>query len=145
MASLLSWEEMRGVMKLDSAAEFNRRRRDSNMAKKPGEGIRTLAGFVLRPEHGEDLEFVYDLYSSNRADEMEMVNWTEQETQDFLRMQFAAQRKYYHEHYAKARFDIIEQAGKAIGHLYVARWPDEINILDIHSRRNTGRAPMAAA
>ena len=90
-----------------------------------------MAGFVLRPEHDEDLEFLYSLYASTRADEMAMVNWTEEETLDFLRMQFAAKRKYYLEHYGGSRFDVIEHAGNAIGRLYVARWPDEINILDI--------------
>ena len=66
-----------------------------------------MAGFVLRPEHDEDLEFLYSLYASTRADEMAMVNWTEEETLDFLRMQFAAQRKYYLEHYGGSRFDVI--------------------------------------
>jgi ribosomal protein S18 acetylase RimI-like enzyme len=48
-----------------------------------------------------------------------------------LRQQFDAQDAYYRAHYANATFDVIEADGKAAGRLYVARWEDEIRIMDI--------------
>ena len=48
-----------------------------------------------------------------------------------MRQQFDAQDVYYRAHYTNASFDVIEAAGKAAGRLYVARWEDEIRIMDI--------------
>lgn len=46
-------------------------------------------------------------------------------------MQFTAQHRYYHEHYADADFQIIEGDGIRVGRLYVARLASEIRIIDI--------------
>src|SRR5262245_24950814 len=46
-------------------------------------------------------------------------------------MQFDAQHAYYKEHYDGASFDVILVGGQPAGRLYVARWTDEIRIIDI--------------
>ena len=96
-----------------------------------GDDFESVAGLILRPETEEDLEFLYHLYASTRADETALLDWTEEEKESFLRMQFSAQRGYYREHYRESRFDVIEREGEAIGRLYVARWPDDIRVVDI--------------
>jgi len=90
-----------------------------------------MAELTLRPERTDDLEFLHRLYATTRADEMALVNWSPEEKGLFLQSQFEAQHSYYLEHFQESRFDVIEQAGLAIGRLYVARWPDDIRIIDI--------------
>ncbi len=103
----------------------------ANSTVRPGDDFESVAGLILRPETEEDLEFLYHLYASTRADEMAAVDWTPEEKEAFLRMQFSAQRSYFREHYGDARFDVIERDGQAIGRLYVARGPDDIRVVDI--------------
>lgn len=72
---------------------------------------------------------------------MALVDWTEQQIEEFLRMQFKAQHTFYHEQFSNAQFDIIEfenasrkkesQIKESIGRLYVDRRADEIRIIDI--------------
>lgn len=85
----------------------------------------------LRPISESDLPFLRRLYSSTRAEELTAVPWSEAEKEAFLNTQFLAQHVYYQAHYAGADFFIVEQAGEAIGRLYVDRRPDEIRIVDI--------------
>lgn len=114
-----------------------------------GEGFDSVAGMILRPETEADLEFLRQLYASTRADEMALLDWTEAQKDAFLNMQFNAQRSYYREHYRETRFDVIERDGEAIGRLYVARWPDDIRVVDIalvpaHRGQGLGGALMRA-
>ena len=46
-------------------------------------------------------------------------------------MQFDAQARYYQEHYADAAFSVILLDAQPVGRFYVARWPEEIRIVDI--------------
>ena len=46
-------------------------------------------------------------------------------------MQFAAQSRYYREHYPDTSFDVIVLDDQPVGRLSVARWSDEIRIVDI--------------
>jgi ribosomal protein S18 acetylase RimI-like enzyme len=46
-------------------------------------------------------------------------------------MQFSAQHRYYRENYASTRFDVVLVDGQPAGRLYVARWPDELRIVDV--------------
>jgi len=85
----------------------------------------------LRPIKTGDEEFLYQVYASTRKDEMAMVDWTKEQIENFLRMQFNAQHKYYQENYVDSNFDIILKDGIPSGRLYVARWEKEIRIIDI--------------
>jgi ribosomal protein S18 acetylase RimI-like enzyme len=88
-------------------------------------------GLVLRPISPEDEPFLAEVYASTRAEELAPVPWSDAQKRAFLHEQFTLQHRYYHEHYAGSRFEVIERDGERVGRLYVARWPDEIRIVDI--------------
>ncbi len=87
--------------------------------------------FFLRPIEDSDLPFLFDLYASTRADEMAMVDWKDEEKQQFLAMQFHAQHTYYQENYTEATFDVILYQDTPVGRLYVEEWSTELRIIDI--------------
>ena len=71
------------------------------------------------------------MYASTREEELRIVDWSDEQKGAFARQQFEAQDAYYREHYDPATFDVIEVDGTPAGRLYVARWEDEIRIMDI--------------
>jgi GNAT superfamily N-acetyltransferase len=89
------------------------------------------AKLTLRPVRFEDETFLRRVYAGAREDELAVVPWNELEREAFLRQQFDAQDAYYREHYEPATFDVIELDGVPVGRLYVARWEDEIRVIDI--------------
>jgi ribosomal protein S18 acetylase RimI-like enzyme len=96
---------------------------------------------TFRPIGLDDESFLYEVYASTRAEEMALVDWTEDQKKAFLRMQFNAQHQYYQDVYAGANFQIILLNEQPIGRLYLARWSHEIRIIDIallSQFRNTG-------
>ena len=62
---------------------------------------------------------------------MALVDWDEQQIEDFLFMQFNAQHSFYHDQFRQAQFDVIELDNTPIGRLYVDRRSQEIRIIDI--------------
>lgn len=86
----------------------------------------------LRPISPEDMEFLLRLYRSTREEELAMVvDWTEEQKDWFVRMQFDAQHAWYQEHYVGASFDVILADGLPAGRLYVHRREREIRLVDI--------------
>ncbi len=85
----------------------------------------------LSPIEDGDAPFLYRVYASTRDAELAVVPWTEAQKSAFLRQQFTAQHTYYQAHYAGAAFQVILCDGHPAGRLYVARWPDEVRIVDI--------------
>jgi ribosomal protein S18 acetylase RimI-like enzyme len=85
----------------------------------------------LRPVMPEDEPLLRRVYSSTREEELQPVPWSAAEKAAFLDMQFDAQDRFYREQHVGQAFDVIEVDGEAAGRLYVARWPDEIRIVDI--------------
>jgi GNAT superfamily N-acetyltransferase len=79
----------------------------------------------------DDEPFLLALYASVRAPELEQLAWTDEQKALFVRHQFDAQSAHWRENYHDTSFDIIERDGIAIGRLYVARWRDEIRVVDI--------------
>ena len=95
----------------------------------------------FRPIGPDDAAFLYEVYASTRLDELAVVDWDEAHKAAFLHRQFTAQHTYYQEHYAGADFLVILVDDCAAGRLYVARWNEEILIVDIAllpAYRNTG-------
>lgn len=86
---------------------------------------------TLRPITDDDDTFLYHLYASTREDELAVLDWTPQQKEAFLVMQFKAQHTFYMQEFAGSSFDIIEHDGQPIGRLYVDHRPDEIRIIDI--------------
>ena len=93
--------------------------------------IQMMAGLTFRPECDTDLGFLQRLYASTRSGEMDLVDWSIEEKNQFLQSQFQAQHSYYLTHFPDGRFDVIERERVAIGRLYVAHWPHEIRLIDI--------------
>jgi ribosomal protein S18 acetylase RimI-like enzyme len=86
---------------------------------------------TLRAVRAEDRDFLQRVYASTRAEELALTGWDETQKQAFLAQQFEAQHHHYQTHYQGARFDLIRLDSEPIGRLYVARWKDEIRIMDI--------------
>jgi GNAT superfamily N-acetyltransferase len=86
---------------------------------------------TLREATPDDEPFLRRLYATTRERELALVPWTDDQKTAFVEMQFAAQHRHYHEHYHDTTFDVILLDAAAIGRLYVARWADQICIVDI--------------
>ena len=86
---------------------------------------------TLRPAGSSDRDLLLQVYASTREEELRLVDWSADQKAAFVRMQFEAQDAYYREHYDPATFDVIDLDGEPVGRLYVARWDDEIRIIDV--------------
>src|SRR5262245_18391559 len=85
----------------------------------------------LRPVSDDDREFLFQVYTSSRMAEMAMVNWTEEQRQMFLQMQFEAQSSHYATYYPQAEHLIIIADDQSVGRLYVDKHGEVLHILDI--------------
>jgi GNAT superfamily N-acetyltransferase len=91
-----------------------------------------VSAVSLRPIREADMEFLLRLYATTRADEMAMVtDWSDEQKEWFVRMQFQAQHAWYQEHYGDAQFDLVLIDGAPAGRLYVHRRAKEIRLVDI--------------
>ncbi len=86
---------------------------------------------TLRPITDADLDFLHRLYATTREDELKQVPWTPEQKADFVRHQFQAQHQFWRENYTDTSWDLVLADGEPIGRLYVARWKDDIRIVDI--------------
>lgn len=91
----------------------------------------SLAVATLRPIRDEDAALLFAIYASTRAEELAQVDWNEAQKENFLRMQFDAQRTFYEGEYPGAEFQVILVDGQPAGRLYVHRREREIRIMDI--------------
>ena len=85
----------------------------------------------LRPVEPGDEPFLYRVYASTRAEELALVPWTDDERAAFLRQQFSAQDRYYHDQFPDAAYQLILVDRQPGGRLYVERAADEVLIIDI--------------
>ena len=85
----------------------------------------------LRAAAESDKDFLFSVYASTRADEMELVDWSDEQKEGFLHMQFDAQTKHYSLYYPNAEYKIIERAGVPIGRLIVENRGDHFLIMDV--------------
>ncbi|MDQ3914906.1 MAG: GNAT family N-acetyltransferase [Actinomycetota bacterium] len=90
-----------------------------------------VATIELRRVVPDDGAFLRAVYGSTRWDELEPTGWTDEQKHAFLDHQFEAQDVYYRENYEGATYDVIVIDGFPAGRLYVARWPEQIRIMDI--------------
>jgi ribosomal protein S18 acetylase RimI-like enzyme len=99
------------------------------------------ASITLRTITEEDMPFLLRLYATTRMDELAQVPWTDDEKAAFVVQQFTAQHTHWQANYSDTTWDLILSDGEPIGRLYVARWPEEIRIVDIAllpEHRNAG-------
>ena len=85
----------------------------------------------LRPVEPGDEHFLLRLYASTREDELAQLPWTDDQKAAFVAYQFAAQSAHYAQHYKGMTSDVILVGGEPAGRLLVARWAEEIRIVDI--------------
>jgi ribosomal protein S18 acetylase RimI-like enzyme len=78
-----------------------------------------------------DEPFLLCVYAGTRAEELAAVPWNAEQKAAFVAHQFAAQTAHYAQHYAGMSADIILVDDVPAGRLLVARWADEIRIVDI--------------
>ena len=88
-------------------------------------------GIELRAVVEGDQDFLFSVYASTRTEEMELVDWSMEQKESFLRMQFEAQTKHYSLYYPNAEYKIIERLGLSIGRLIVENRGDHFLIMDI--------------
>ena len=86
---------------------------------------------TLRPVVDADRELLIAVYASTRAEELAPVPWDDAQKDAFIRMQFAAQDRYWREHKPGAEFCVVLVDGEPAGRLYLDRLADEIRIVDI--------------
>ncbi len=99
----------------------------------------------LRPITPEDEDFLYRVYASTREDELAPLDWDDEQKESFLKMQFAAQHKFYTEQFPRAEFQVILLDQEPIGRLYLDHRDDEIRLIDIallpaHRNRGIGNS-----
>jgi ribosomal protein S18 acetylase RimI-like enzyme len=90
-----------------------------------------VAEVALRPLTVSDEPFALSVYASTREEELALVPWSDEQKAAFVAMQFAAQSAHYAQHYTGMSSDVILVDGEPAGRLLVARWPEEIRIVDI--------------
>lgn len=108
----------------------------------PESGDATIS---LRPITDDDLEFLFRLYASTRIEEKKLVNWPDDQWQQFLRMQFNLQHNQYMVNYRNPSFDIIMENEVPTGRFYVNRNADDYRLIDIALLPDFQRRGIAAA
>jgi len=83
----------------------------------------------LRPECDEDHDFRFRLFCDSRPPEFAQLLAPAQ-FQQIMRFQFQAQTMSYRADFPRARFDIIELAGRPIGRIVVDRPGTSLHIID---------------
>jgi ribosomal protein S18 acetylase RimI-like enzyme len=86
---------------------------------------------ALRPVRASDEPFLLRVYAGTRAEELAPVPWTPEQKAAFVAHQFAAQTSHYAQHYAGMSADVILVDDMPAGRLLVARWDEEIRVVDI--------------
>lgn len=91
----------------------------------------THLALKLRSAVDTDQAFLRALYASSRAQEMELLPWSQADKAAFLEQQFEAQHRHYQEHYREADFSVVLQDDQPIGRLYLFRGPTTHNLMDL--------------
>jgi ribosomal protein S18 acetylase RimI-like enzyme len=89
------------------------------------------AKVTLRPVQESDNDFLLKVYGSTREQELAGVPWTTEQKQQFVRMQWEAQKNHYAAQHPKASHEVICVEGIAAGRLYLDRSGEKFHILDI--------------
>lgn len=91
----------------------------------------SAAQVTFRSIAPEDEPFLRRVYASTRLEELAPLAWSAEQQRAFLDQQFDAQHRHYQQYYADAEFLVILHDAQPIGRLYVARWPEQIVLIDI--------------
>lgn len=84
-----------------------------------------------RPASADDIDFLYRVFASTRADELALAGWPEPQQEAFLRMQFRIRGQSYAAGYPDAQQTVLLAEGASVGSALVCRRKDEISLVDI--------------
>jgi ribosomal protein S18 acetylase RimI-like enzyme len=90
-----------------------------------------MAMLSLRPMQAEDQAFPYQVYASTRLDEMAMVDWSPEQKEAFLRMQFDLRTRQYQAEYPDAVTEIILCDDIPVGAMTTVKTTEAILLMDI--------------
>ncbi len=85
----------------------------------------------LRLAVSADEPFLEAVYASTRAQEMDLVPWTEEQKRAFVQMQYRAQRQSYQTQFPESQVYVIEHEGQPAGRMIVDRSAPVILLMDI--------------
>ena len=85
----------------------------------------------LRPANPNDEEFLGELYSSTRREELASWGWDAVQRDAFLTLQFNAQQAHFRTRYPEADHSIVLVDGRPMGRMVVVRTEQEIRLADI--------------
>ena len=86
---------------------------------------------TLRPATAADDDFLFNCYASTRAQELAQVQWSQEQKEAFVRMQYTAQKQHYAAEAPRATHDVIYVDATPVGRIYLDRRDDTLHILDI--------------
>lgn len=89
------------------------------------------SGLALRPAVPGDSAFIAAVYACTRIEELQRVEWTQGQKDAFTGWQSEQQEKHYALHYPAAERLVIEQAGKAVGRIYVDTTAAEVRLMEV--------------
>jgi GNAT superfamily N-acetyltransferase len=85
---------------------------------------------ALRPAEESDRPFLLRLYGNTREPELEASGLPREQWDLFVEHQFTAQSRHY-ESYEDTSFDVVLVDGEPAGRLIVARWAEEMRVVDV--------------
>ncbi|MCX6205013.1 MAG: GNAT family N-acetyltransferase [Bacteroidetes bacterium] len=86
---------------------------------------------VLEKYKPLDQPFLEQVYYSTREEDLKQTNWSEQQKQQFIIMQFMAQKSDYERKFPNALQQLIYYKNQAAGRLYTNEMENNIHIIDI--------------
>lgn len=86
---------------------------------------------TLRPVTAEDAAFLLQVYKSSRGEDLRELGWDEARIDEFLKMQYDAQRTFDDKDYGQATDEVILSSGERAGRLLVDSRENEIRCIDL--------------
>jgi ribosomal protein S18 acetylase RimI-like enzyme len=84
-----------------------------------------------RPFCSEDEQFLFDLYTSTRAEELRLWDWNKSTKQEFLTLQWKAQQQFYLMQYPNTDHQIILLKNIRIGRILLSDTDNDIRLVDL--------------
>lgn len=100
---------------------------------------------TLQDKEETDNDFLFELFSSTRENELAVVPWSAEQKEAFLQMQFDAQTRHYSNAFPDMDYKIILVDGKRAGRVITDMLPGDLHVVDIAilpSYRNLGIGTM---
>jgi len=93
--------------------------------------VNELRALEQRAAGADDGAFLQDLYRATRQPELALTNWSDEQKDAFVAMQYEAQDHHYRAQYPDAAYDVVIVDGSPAGRISVDRGVDAIALLDI--------------